>query len=273
MERIGAHAFEACQRLERLELSTGLRQIDQKAFAGCKSLSFLSLPDGLQSVGESILSGCDGLVELVLPFVGNRKIDCEDLPQYPFGYLFGQKRNNNAKTEQFYHADSLSATRSEFYSIPPRLRSVTVKGGYLPDGAFANCAGLTEITLGEGIKRIGKWAFSCCEHLRAVHLPTTVKRIGEGAFYRCRKLTEVALPTAVKEVSPSLFTHCVSLRSLRLPKGIEAIGRYALLDCKKLTELGYGGRAEDWKKIEIEPDCGFDKRLTVRGADGTVFRP
>ena len=50
---------------------------------------------------------------------------------------------------------------------------------------------LKKVELPEGITKIGYWAFSNCEYLEEVILPSTLELIDEGAFYPCLKLAKV----------------------------------------------------------------------------------
>lgn len=64
--------------------------------------------------------------------------------------------------------------------------------------------GLTEVTIPEGVTKIGKTAFYNCVSLQAVSLPSTLKTIGSGAFYGC-DLTEISIPASVTSIGDSAF--------------------------------------------------------------------
>ena len=57
--------------------------------------------------------------------------------------------------------------------------SVTQIGTY----AFANCQSLKKATINEGVKKIGKDAFSCTA-LEEITIPSTVTKLGKNAFRR-----------------------------------------------------------------------------------------
>ena len=50
------------------------------------------------------------------------------------------------------------------------------------------------ITIPEGVKEIGDWAFFNCESLHKVVLPVSVVAIGNRAFDKCSPMLEIIVP-------------------------------------------------------------------------------
>ena len=59
--------------------------------------------------------------------------------------------------------------------MPGSIRTV-------PNGAFAGCIALSEVTLQNGVQSVGMMAFAMCVSLRDVTLPASVTFIGRDAF-------------------------------------------------------------------------------------------
>lgn len=59
------------------------------------------------------------------------------------------------------------------------------------DSAFANCAGLSAVTLPEKLEAVPALCFSGCQKLKSVVIPATVTEIGNSAFANCNALTAV----------------------------------------------------------------------------------
>ena len=59
---------------------------------------------------------------------------------------------------------------------------------------------LPEITIPEGVKKIGPYAFKNCTALKTVTLPETLTSVGEASFYSCTALTKITLPDSVTSI-------------------------------------------------------------------------
>ena len=75
----------------------------------------------------------------------------------------------------------------------------------IADRAFYNCNILSEVTVPEGVKRIGKSAFPYCYNLSRVSLPSTLQSIGDNAFYRCPLTSVVAAMQNPVNIARNVF--------------------------------------------------------------------
>jgi hypothetical protein len=64
------------------------------------------------------------------------------------------------------------------------------------------------------LKTIQSCAFSQCEQLKAVRIPTTATYLHAVAFWGCRNIRVVTLPESTVRCPPSTFTHCGLLQTL-----------------------------------------------------------
>ncbi|MCQ2509962.1 MAG: leucine-rich repeat domain-containing protein [Lachnospiraceae bacterium] len=96
------------------------------------------------------------------------------------------------------------------------------------------------ISLPEGLKEIGDWAFDYNRGLAGrLDLPDSVEVIGKGAFHSCTNLTgELKLPKHLKVIEDLAFCYCTGFTgSLILPDGLESIGNMAFCLCRGLVGL------------------------------------
>ncbi len=63
---IGEGAFLYCNKLERITLGEGLREISFQAFGSCSSLKTVVMPDSVTVINESAFEDCTSLVEVTL---------------------------------------------------------------------------------------------------------------------------------------------------------------------------------------------------------------
>lgn len=87
------------------------------------------------------------------------------------------------------------------------------------DEAFMNCNSLYDITLPEGIERIGIRAFMRCS-FRNFTIPESVREIGYGAFGMCSALKEITIPEAVEKMDALAFAYCSNLETVIIKNGL-----------------------------------------------------
>ena len=102
---------------------------------------------------------------------------------------------------------------------------------------FANCVGLTSLTLPSGVTLIGYSAFEGCSGLTSLDIPSGVTSIGRSAFEGCSGLTSLDIPSGVTEIGESTFSGCSGLTGLDIPSGVTEIGRSAFSGCSGLTSI------------------------------------
>ncbi|MBQ7258407.1 MAG: leucine-rich repeat domain-containing protein [Paludibacteraceae bacterium] len=105
------------------------------------------------------------------------------------------------------------------------------------DHAFAECTGLTSVTIPNSVTSIGTEAFRFCTGLTSVTIPNSVTSIGDNAFYGCSGLTSIEIPNSVTSIGGSAFSRCSSLTSVTIPNSVTSIGREAFSGCSGLTSI------------------------------------
>ena len=66
------------------------------------------------------------------------------------------------------------------------------------------------------VTKIDKCAFSCCEKLKKIYIPDTIKTISEYAFYSCINLTEVNGCENLINIKESAFYNCNRLMLINI---------------------------------------------------------
>ena len=103
--------------------------------------------------------------------------------------------------------------------------------------AFSGCAGLTKLTLPEGITTLGNYALQNCTKLTSVELPGTVTTLGNYVFRGNVALTEVKLPASATTLGTNIFNGCEALTNVTLPEGLTTLPTYMFYNCHALTEI------------------------------------
>ena len=139
------------------------------------------------------------------------------------GYTYGDYNNEYSGT----------VTIPESVSYNEKTYSVTSIGNW----AFAECSGLTSVTIPNGVKSIGNNAFYCCSGLTSVTIPNSVTSIGDYAFDECSGLTSITIPNSVTSIGHRTFSYCRGLTSVTIPNSVTSIGMYAFYRCSGLTSI------------------------------------
>lgn len=101
--------------------------------------------------------------------------------------------------------------------------------------AFTHCESLTSIKLPSSVTKIDGFAFYLCTSLTSVNIPSSVTEIGNCAFYVCESLKSVNISSSV--IGESAFEGCSSLTSVNMQPGVTEIRYHAFSGCSSLTSV------------------------------------
>ena len=74
---------------------------------------------------------------------------------------------------------------------------------------FANCSGLTSITIPSSVTSLGESCFKDCSGLTSITIPSSVTSLGVYCFYGCSGLTSITIPSSVTSLGNSCFKLCI----------------------------------------------------------------
>lgn len=86
---------------------------------------------------------------------------------------------------------------------------------------------ISSLTIGEGVTRIGDYAFMLCSFVTKVVIPESVTSMGDWAFYKCTGLQEAYIGDGVTEIAAKAFAECTALKTVVIGKSIQRIGDQA----------------------------------------------
>lgn len=79
-----------------------------------------------------------------------------------------------------------------------------------------------------------------------------VTAIGDGAFSWCDRLYSVEIPSTVTSIGASAFYGCYTLSRVVLNSGVTYIGGEAFYGCDGLSEVYYSGSPYQWDSVYVE---------------------
>ena len=184
--------------------------IGRYAFENCSMLENIIVPNSVTVIEQYAFYGCTGIESISVPFVGTYKDGSGSLYlESIFGF--------------------------EVYSS---LISVTVSDECaIADRAFADCAFIEKIVLGDKVSDIGDYVFSGCVSLKSIDVGSGVLGIGDYAFYECGSLAEILGGEGVESIGAYAFAYDSALETVVIPNSVTVIGDYAFSDCIALTEI------------------------------------
>ena len=232
---IGDYAFYYCIRLTALTIGNGVISVGDYAFNECTGLTSIAIPNSVTTIGYSAFGGCTGLAALVIPN------SVTTIRTFAFGECTGI-------TTVTIGNGVTSIEENAFYNCI-KLESINVAPDNTNYHSSANCIIETATnTLVVGCKTsiiptdgsvtsIGNHAFSRCEGLISISIPSTVTTVGEGAFYFCKGLTSITIPDSVTTIATNAFWGCSGLISITVGSGVTSIGDGVFGFCNSLTKI------------------------------------
>ena len=104
-------------------------------------------------------------------------------------------------------------------------------------GAFSHCENLQEVTMPSSIVSIGETAFLGCNSLKSIEIPDGVVTIGMGAFISCKALNSIEIPEGVTQIEDNCFSLCTNMESVTLPTQLKSIGKSSFNGLESLKSI------------------------------------
>lgn len=212
----------AFQDCDRLkEVHIEAGEIGEAAFIECANLEKVYIGEGVTAIGVSAFEGCPKISGVYINDVASW---C--------GIYFGGNNSN------------------------PLEQNMEEGGNHI----YLNDQEIIDLSIPEGMTRIGDYAFYCAMHIRSVDIPASVKEIGEYAFFRNEALERVTGASNVTDIGAQAFEGDIKLKEMPFPESLTyigpfafryapvenvsmnggEIGRYAFDGCGELTDVSLG---------------------------------
>ncbi len=257
LTKLGVHAFSGCG-LSSITIPGSIEEIQARAFANCRDLETVTIENGVKTIGYGAFenSGVKTLYipESVVTFGEDAFDECDvesvyidDLTAWckvNFANLSAQPMNDLYVASTLY-VDNIALTE---LSVPAGITAVK-------DYAFMGVT-FNSVALGDSVKTIGKYAFYGCTMSEITGL-RKVESFGKFAF-GYSGLESFVVPDAVKRISEGAFYGCEKLTSVTIHKDLGYIDAHAFRSCSNLSEIHYGGTADEWEMVL--KDYEWDKK-------------
>ncbi|MBE6703331.1 MAG: leucine-rich repeat domain-containing protein [Ruminococcaceae bacterium] len=253
---LSMNSFNGCTDLTTVKMTGRINAIGTQAFFGCTKLSSVTLPTGLTRIRDGAFQNCTALESIILP---------ESLTQLDKGAFQGSGLTeivipanvNSISSHIFYNCKSLT-------SVVFKGDKIQATGGYV----FYGCENLESIQLPSGMTGITYAYFTNCVSLKSISIPASVTRVSGEAFMGCTALTRVDYAGTLSQWTSIVFAAAdsnplscgaalyiggvnVTEGALIIPDDVTDIGAYAFIGCTGITDVFFGGTAEEWGTVTI----------------------
>lgn len=250
IEYLGWGAFDGCVLLTKVDISNATEICDM-AFHGCTALESVTLSVDVKNLPASFFSGCSALKSVnttSLETIGNSAfrasgIETIDIPNV---IEIGENAFEDAKNLRTIILSDVenSVTLGRYaFAGCSSLESVGVPGisfsafKNIPDHAFYGCSSLKQ-AVGINVD-IGLYAFGGTNNLEKISIEEGCKSIGNYAFAMTKDpvgLIEIYLNSDLVSIGERAFDERI-FRDLRIPPLVESIGFKAFLTTLDTLEL------------------------------------
>lgn len=242
LTEVGDYAFAGCTGLTRITIPNNVTSIGINAFSDCVNLKDITIPPETYHIHETAFENCYQLkihceegsaadqyaewfyehqkemhdpsnpaVSTPRPSVRPPSADETQLGE---SWVVGNGAFVFADNTKFHVYDGGDYLRAETEPLAGLMDDFTngipkftvVDGEVIADQAYYRNGRLRAVSLPEGIKEIGQFAFARSSITRLV-VPEGTVDIGCGAFYHCDYLEDVSLPESIMCVEPKAFEY------------------------------------------------------------------
>lgn len=206
---IGNDAFSLCESLREITIPEGVVYIGEYAFNGCSSLEQIALPATVGYIQEAAFRFCDSLTDVYYSGTQEARdltnIDIENDPLNAAAWHYGwigpmpplEELPDASETSPDYFYRTYVDGGVMITGYWGSATDIVIPGEIYGDPVVAiddfafSYSDLTSVVIPEGVTDIGEYAFSDCERLVWVSLPSTLVTVGNCAFDCCTSLSDV----------------------------------------------------------------------------------
>lgn len=282
---IGDFAFNGCENLQTITLPAGLQSIGS-CFIECDTLETINFKGTME---QWLICGGG---ESTFPVTA--KVTCAKGGTLREGGKCGDNLtwtldssgtltiSGTGDMENYASGTSRGTDPAPWAYASSMIRSVEIGSGVTSIGSYALVdTNITSLTIPGSVTTIGNYGAYHNRYLAELTLNEGLRSIGKGAFSWSKRLTTLTIPDGVTTIGEEAFVHCwawlpkadtyIGLSTVSIPGSVTSIGKNAFDDNQELlTTVNFDGTQEQWNAIGGKdsgmPDTATINYVTVVGS-------
>ncbi|ELP94202.1 hypothetical protein EIN_186290 [Entamoeba invadens IP1] len=262
-------AFKRCYKLETISLPEHIVMIGSECFADCPNLKTVEFGNNISCMGRNLFLNCSKLEKIVFDeitttipltiFVLNEKaqekgwrvkVEKADVSIMKEKCVEQSVQINEVCSSAFENSDITCINLENC----EKVEKTAFKGSKLAKIEFSN-----------RLKEIDEFAFSYCDKLTSIVLPSSVLHLGSNCFLSCG-LSQITV--LVKEIPVNCFSFCEQLSKVECAN-VQAVRDCAFSYCKSLKDISLTASSIIGEGVFI----GCSELTNVRLSDSVLVIP
>ena len=229
---IPAYTFANCEKLKKVTGATGVIEICRNAFCNCFALSKLEILKNIKVIGKQAFanSGLAGECDLNGVYeIGEFAFSKTQIKSVRLGdKLKAIKSHTFEKCELLENVDidiSVKTIEDHAFVSCKALSSISLQSVVsIGEQAFSHCESLIQVSL-VSLEKMGVRSFEKCISLQNAVLGDNLLVIPERAFSDCDKLSLINIPTNLTEIGNRAFASTQMKKvKLKMPSSLVNVG-------------------------------------------------
>jgi len=219
LQTIGERAFYECPKINNVVMPNSVTRVDRSAFQYCNTLGSVTLSSSLNFINEYAFANCPVLNNIDLP---------ESLKSIQIGAF-----SEDASLSSITFPAGLEGIGAAAFNNCKALKTVSFETNHytmtIGNNAFSGCNAVNKVNIVD----IGSWVStyfsnpsanpaSISHHiykdnveLKDVVIPEGPIYINNNVFYGCQYITSLTIPNSIQVINDNIFYGCTSLKSVK----------------------------------------------------------